>query len=164
VFLVSNFDENGEQTGLGTGFFIKNTGVGVSNAHVFAGGTSWKIKMLDGTTHRVTKIFKHSQEEDYVVFQVEGGSFPCLPIAQNRPRKGDEILVLGNPKGLQSTVTKGIISALRPNDEIQIDAAISPGSSGSPVMNMQGEVIGIATKTYIGCQNCNFAIDIHKIE
>jgi serine protease Do len=164
VFLIGNFDKNGDQTGLGTGFFIKSTGVAVSNAHVFEGGSSWTIKMKDGTTYRVREVLKQSHNEDYVLFQVEGSNFDYLPIAQNRPKKGDDIFVLGNPSGLESTVTKGIVSALRPNDEIQIDAAISPGSSGSPVMNMQGEVIGIATKKHKDCENCNFAIDIHKIE
>ena len=102
VFLVGNFDENGNQTGLGTGFFIKNTtGIAVSNAHVFAGGTTWSVKLIDGTIHRVVNILKQSTEEDYVVFQVEGNNFQYLPIAQNRPRKGEEIVVLGNPEGLE---------------------------------------------------------------
>jgi len=68
---------------------------------------------------------------------------------------------------LESTLTKGIVSAIRsevvPNDRIQIDAAISPGSSGGPVMNMNGEVFGVATFKALDCENCNFAVNIKLI-
>ena len=164
VFLVYSYNPgySGKQ---GSGFFVSKTGIGVSNYHVFEGGSQQEIKTTDGRKFQVTNVLAQSQEYDYVVFQVEnsaGTEFPFLPAATVTPRKGEEILVLGNPRGLENTLSKGIVSALRP-PLIQMDAAISPGSSGGPVMNMRGEVIGIATFKVKGCENCNLAFDIQVI-
>ena len=89
---------------------------------------------------------------------------PYLELSQVLPQQGEEIFVIGNPSGLENTVTRGIVSAIR-EDLIQIDAAISPGSSGSPVSNMNGKVVGIATfKIVEGCELCNFAISADLIK
>ena len=103
-----------------------------------------------------------------------------LKISDESPEKGQDICVLGNPPGIESTLTKGILSGLKGGTEkeimdgnfgegnsfIQIDVAISHGSSGSPVMNMKGEVIGIATLSFAeaNCVNCNFAVNIDKLK
>lgn len=165
VFLV--YPINGNQSlGQGTGFFIREDGLAISNFHVFAPGTEWAIETIDGRRFRVSEIVKSSESFDFVVFKVEnnGENFPSLKLANQTPRKGEDILVLGNPKGLESTLTKGIISAIRSqtnkDDLLQFDAAISPGSSGSPVINLQGAVVGIATKKLLDCENCNFAYNI----
>lgn len=170
VFLVNTFDEYGNGLGMGTGFFIESSGIGVSNYHVFDGGSEWTIQTSNQKQYKVTKIIESSEEFDYIIFQVETRKkFPKLEIATIRPEKGEDIIVLGNPKGLESTLTRGIISSIRdvePNDNalLQIDAAISPGSSGSPVMNMKGEVVGIATMKILECENCNFAMNIEVLD
>ena len=170
VFLVNNFNNKGEQLGIGTGFFIESSGIGVSNFHVFEGGSQWTIQTAKRETLRVTQILEYSEDFDYIIFQVEKSQrFPTLPIAESKPQKGEDIIVLGNPKGLESTLTRGIVSSTRELYDIadaliQIDAAISPGSSGSPVMNMKGEVIGIATMKVIECENCNFAMNINVLD
>ena len=167
VFLVYSLVDN-QVVGQGTGFFI-NEDIGVSNHHVFAAGTEWAIETTDKQRYRVSEVVKSSADYDHVVFRVEteGRKMPFLKLAKTTPRKGEEIMVLGNPKGLESTVTRGIVSAIRPqnnaDDLLQIDAAISPGSSGSPVLNMHGEVVGIATKKVLDCENCNFAYNIRLI-
>lgn len=163
VFLVYAIDANGRIISQGSGFFIDPSGIGVSNHHVFEGGTYWYLRTTDGREYQVDKIIKESKETDHVVFTLkQNGIYPFLKIANHIPRKGEEIFVLGNPHGLESTVTRGIVSAIR-DTLIQIDAAISPGSSGSPVMNMKGEVVGIATLKINGCENCNMAFDINVI-
>ncbi len=170
VFLVNTFDENGEQLGMGTGFFIEASGIGVSNFHVFENGSQWTIQTSDNQDFKVSKILEYSEDFDYVIFQVEKGNrFPTLPISNTTPEKGEDIVVLGNPKGLESTLTRGIISSIREHENndkalLQIDAAISPGSSGSPVMNMRGEVVGIATMKLMDCENCNFAMNINVLD
>lgn len=170
VFLVNTFDNYGNGIGLGTGFFIESSGIGVSNYHVFDGGGSWTIQTSDDNTYNVTNILEYSEDFDYVIFQVENRrQFPTLPIAKSTPLKGEDIIVLGNPRGLESTLTRGIVSSIRElkgvNDAlIQVDAAISPGSSGSPVINLKGEVIGIATMKLLECENCNFAMNIRVID
>lgn len=171
VFLVSTYDQNGNGMGQGTGFFVGLNGYAVSNYHVFENGSQWEITTYDQRKFHVEEVVRSSKEYDYVIFKVGGdlSDYPTLKIAPNRsPRKADDIFVVGNPRGLESTFTRGAVSALRAIDQtgdiIQFDAAISPGSSGSPVMNMKGEVLGIATMKVQGCENCNFAMNIHLLD
>src|SRR5207248_4620099 len=85
-----------------------------------------------------------------------------LSLERTSPQEGESIVVIGNPFGLEGSVTNGIVSAVRDipgfGRIIQITAPISPGSSGSPVVNMQGQVIGVATLQITGGQSVNFAI------
>lgn len=160
VFFVYSFDEAGNGLKQGSGFFIDPSGIGVSNHHVFEGGVQWAIQTTDKRQYRVSEVLKSSKEYDHVVFRVEASApFPFLKTAPGKALKGEEILVIGNPRGLESTVTQGIVSALR-DPMIQIDAAVSPGNSGGPVLNRKGEVLGIATQKILDCENCNFAFDI----
>jgi serine protease Do len=171
VFVVYALDANGTAIGQGTGFFIAASGIGVTNHHVFKPGVQWAIKTFDGKQYRVRRIVKQSERYDFVVFETEvekNISFPFLRLANQTPKKGDEVLVLGNPEGLESTLSRGIVSSIRKldnsDDLIQTDAAISHGSSGSPVMTLNGEVVGIATLKIKECENCNFAYNIQLIK
>lgn len=168
VFLVRTYDRKGKGIGQGTGFFIEATGIGISNYHVFEGGKSWQIRTFDGKQYEVEKIIKQNETFDYVIFQVKTDEVSYLPLSSAIPKKGEDIVVLGNPRGLESTVSRGIVSSIRnfrkqKDALIQIDAAISSGSSGSPVMNMKGEVVGIATMKVEKCENCNFAFNIDML-
>ena len=163
VFMVYALDENDEPKAQGSGFFTSADGKAMSNHHVFEPGVNWLIKTLDGETYPVQKVISSSERYDYVIFQIDtkGKTTPYLELANQTPRKGEEVLVLGNPKGLESTLSRGVVAALREKgDLIQMDAAISPGSSGGPVMTLQGKVVGIATLKIQECENCNFAYNI----
>jgi serine protease Do len=167
VFLVEVYDESNFRLGIGTGFFINAEGVGLSNYHVFDGGKRFRIKTKDGEVYEVGEILAQNADYDCVMFKVipRNNAFPFLKITKDEVETGTEVFVLGNPKGLEQTLTKGIVSAMR-NEQgvIQMDAAISPGSSGSPVMDISGNVIGIATFKRNECENCNFAINIKEVE
>jgi serine protease Do len=170
VFLVLGKDSNGKTVSQGTGFFLAENGLCVSNYHVFEGGTEWMIRTANGSRYRVTEILDKDKDYDYIVFRVdlaEGEQYPYLEAAHKTPRKGSDIFVLGNPKGLESTITRGVISAIRDQGMkdavLQIDAAISPGSSGSPVMNTEGKVVGIATYKARDCESCNFAMNVQVL-
>ena len=165
MFIVRTYDRSGKGVGQGTGFFIESSGIGVSNYHVFEGGNAWRVQTTNGRQYEVEKIIKQNEKFDYVIFQVKTHDVSYLPLSATLPGKGEDIVVLGNPRGLESTVSRGIVSSIRNFHQrkdalIQIDAAISPGSSGSPVMNMKGEVVGIATMQVEKCENCNFAFSI----
>jgi serine protease Do len=170
VFLIRTKNTWGKVLGTGTGFFISNDGIAVSNYHVFEGGSSWDIKLFNEESFDVTEILVESPENDFIIFKVDIGSrkMAVLTLGNGSVDKGEEILVLGNPKGLEGVLTKGIVSSSSSNYDginlIQIDAAISPGSSGSPVMRTNGEVIGVATLKFIDCENCNFAVNINDIK
>ncbi len=170
VFLVLGRDEKGKTVSQGTGFFLMENGLCVSNYHVFDGGTEWMIRTANGSRYKVTDIISKDKNFDYIVFRVdlaEGEEYPFLKPARKTPRKGTDIFVLGNPRGLESTITRGVVSAIRDQGKkeavLQIDAAISPGSSGSPVMTMDGEVVGIATYKARDCESCNFAMNVQVL-
>lgn len=170
VFLVLGRNDKGRTVSQGTGFFIEENGLGVSNHHVFEGGVEWMIRTKNGRRYKVTEIIESNKEYDYIIFRVdlgEGENLPYLQAAEDTPRKGTDIFVLGNPRGLESTITRGVVSAIRDQNEkaavIQIDAAISPGSSGSPVINMDGRVVGVATYKARDCESCNFAMNIRLL-
>lgn len=171
VFVVYALNSQGKVLGQGTGFFIDASGIGVTNYHVFKPGVQWVIKTFNNQQYKVKRIIKQSDRYDFVVFETEAApnvAFPFLQIATQTPRKGEEVLILGNPVGLESTLSRGVVSSIRKldnfDDLIQTDAAISHGSSGSPMMNMSGEVVGIATLKINECENCNFAMNIHLIK
>lgn len=171
AFLVISKNEFNEGMSQGTGFFIDQSGIGVSNYHVLEGGSQFAIKTSDGEILEINEILASDKEYDIVIFRVAGNNreFPSLSFADQVPKKGADIFVVGNPKGLESTLTTGIVSAIREYKGqqtalVQIDAAISHGSSGSPVLNMKGEVIGIATMKIDKCENCNFAINSKLIQ
>lgn len=171
VFLIITTDGNNNPIAQGTGFFIDRSGIGVSNHHVFEDGTKAYVKILNSPEyHKVTKIYIDNDEHDYIVFQVEseGNQFKYFNLSSEKPQQGESVFVLGNPKGLESTLTTGIISSIRSeistNDYIQIDAAVSHGSSGSPLCNMDGQVVGVVVSKIEGCENCNFAINMEIIK
>jgi serine protease Do len=171
VFTIYRQNSDGVVTGLGTGFFVSRDGTGVSNYHVFREGSRFFIKTIDQRQFSVEQIIAENEQSDYIIFKVSlnNENVHYLTLNNMVPQQGEEIFVIGNPSGLENTVTKGIVSAIRSrnseNDLIQIDAAISPGSSGSPVCNMSGNVIGIATFKILieGCELCNFAINTDLI-
>lgn len=177
IFRVDAFS-NGISQGFGTGFFVSKLGVGVSNYHVFSPGTNWQIKLKNGETYEVTKVLKEDADLDYVIFETSAQNVAFLPLAPQIPRKGQDVFVIGNPQGFEFSVTKGIVSGIRNynrnigtasegDDYIQIDAPISSGNSGGPVLNMNGEVVGIATMVVNGksgvAQNLNLAVNIQKL-
>ncbi len=163
VVVVYNLDGTGQVRGHGTGFFIDPWGMVVTNYHVVEGASSLKIKTKSGQTLDVSGVSASDAENDIVILSavVRDDSVRTLKIAPARYQVGDKIVVIGTPllPQLSQTVTDGIISAVRTVSSgkrlIQISAPISPGSSGSPVVNVNGEVVGIVSRVlrqsaYIG--------------
>jgi S1-C subfamily serine protease len=167
VVVIHTFDKEGNPLGQGSGFFINEHGHIVSNRHVFRGAKRAEVKIPRGT-YPVRKILAEDAENDLILFSVsiKSSYYTPLPIDYKLPEVGESIVVIGNPLGLEATVSNGIVSACRKLEPfgsvIQITSPISPGSSGSPVLNMQGEVIGVATFQYRIGQNLNFAVPISK--
>ena len=166
VFLIEvSYAEGGGAQG--SGFFISSNGIGVSNYHVFKGGTRGKayIKTADGNIYQVGDVLDYNENMDYIVFQVisENISFPAIQIAYSQPSVGEDVFAIGNPKGLEHTLSKGIVSSYRENDlYIQTTTEITHGSSGGALFNMRGEVVGITTAGYAEA-NLNFAINLQKL-
>lgn len=171
VVLIETFGKDNKPIGQGSGFFIDNKGSLITNHHVIEGAYSATIKTSSGKEYPVQGIVAKDTEADIVklVVNLPDANMTFLNPSVNVPSEGEEIFVIGNPLGLESTVSSGIVSAVRDipafGKILQITAPIPlpPGSSGSPVINSKGEVIGIATLIVTKGQNLNFAVLSDKI-
>jgi Flp pilus assembly protein TadD len=169
VVLIETFDKDNKPLGQGSGFFVNNKGHIVTNHHVLEGAYRATVKTSSGMEYPVEGIVAKNAEADIVklVVKIPDANTPFLNLSEIVPSEGQDIVVIGNPLGLESTVSAGIVSAVRDipafGKILQITAPISPGSSGSPVINSKGEVIGIATLIVTKGQNLNFAIPSDKI-
>ncbi|HEX8097722.1 MAG TPA: trypsin-like peptidase domain-containing protein, partial [Pyrinomonadaceae bacterium] len=165
---IETFDARGEKLSRGSGFFVAPDRV-VTNRHVIEGAYRAEVHTTNGGALPVKGVLAVDAEGDIALLKVEppAGLVQPLPLERTSPQEGESIVVIGNPFGLEGSVTNGIVSAVRdiPNFGriIQITAPISPGSSGSPVVNMRGQVIGVATLQITGGQSLNFAVPSERI-
>ncbi len=168
IFQIQTFTEFGLQEASGTGFFINKEGTGITALHVLEDARFAFIKDNEGHKYPIEKIIGISEKSDLVQFKVNtsGQEVPFLTVNQSLPVKGAEVFTIGNPQGFSSTVSKGIVSSLikkRGIDIIQTTAPISQGSSGGPLMDVKGRVIGVISYFMDGAQNLNFAYSIDCI-
>lgn len=140
-----------DSEGLGTGFLMTATGVIATNRHVAEGDASMDVVFGNGNT-LLGKVVYVDSSRDFALVKVDGTGFPHLTLASpDQIRVGEAVIAIGSPSGLQHTVTKGIVSAVRsgmqgyPGTWLQTDAAINHGNSGGPLLDMHGDVVGITT-------------------
>lgn len=165
---IETFDSKGNPLSRGSGFFIAADRI-VTNRHVIEKSSRVEVHLMDGKKFVVKGVLAIDGEGDLALLQVDvpkALAIP-LPIVRAVPQEGESIVVVGNPFGLEGSVSNGIVSAVREisgyGKIIQITAPISPGSSGSPVVNMYGQVIGIASLQAAEGQSLNFAIPSERI-
>ena len=165
---IETFDARGEKLSRGSGFFVESDRV-VTNRHVLEGAHRAEVHSSDGKVFPVKGVLAVDAEGDIALLKIDPPATPIkpLPLDKTSPQEGESVVVIGNPLGLEGSVTNGIVSAVRDIPTfgriIQITAPISSGSSGSPVVNMQGQVIGLATLQITGGQSVNFAIPSERI-
>ncbi len=161
VLLVME-DAKGQPLSLGSGFFVRDGQV-ATNLHVVKGASRGYAKLVgQKTKYDIEGITAIDTERDLVLLKVSVPMAQALPLGDsNTVQVGMPVYAVGNPRGLEGTFSQGIISSIREvgTDRIlQLTAPISPGSSGGPVLNSGGEVIGVSVATFRGGQNLNFAI------
>lgn len=165
---IETFDSRGEKLSRGSGFFVEADRV-VTNRHVLEGAFKAEIHSSSGTVFPVKGVLAVDAEGDLALLKIDAPVPAIRPLSLDKtsPQEGESVVVIGNPLGLEGSVTNGIVSAVRDIPTfgriIQITAPISSGSSGSPVVNMQGQVIGVATLQITGGQSVNFAIPSERI-
>lgn len=165
---IETFDSRGEKLSRGSGFFVESDRI-VTNRHVIEGAYRAEVHSSTGTVYPVKGVLAVDAEGDLALLKIDlpTSQIRPLPLDKTSPQEGESVVVIGNPLGLEGSVTNGIVSAVRDIPTfgriIQITAPISSGSSGSPVVNMQGQVIGIATLQITGGQSVNFAIPSERI-
>jgi YD repeat-containing protein len=152
-------DASGNTLRQGSGFFVAPD-VFVTNHHVVTGGAAAQVMTNQGVVVPVRGLLANDWAHDLVLLQSSGVSSPYLSLVTSPPAIGDDIWVFGAPLGLQGTLSKGIVSAERTERQpmLQISAPISAGSSGSPVVNTRGDVVGVAAAVGVDGQNLNFAV------
>lgn len=167
VFMV--YTSDGEQGYQGTGFFVSSDGLAVSNYHVFEGTTKGMevIQTANGQELKVERVIAQSSDNDYIIFKVRLNNrvqFTPIPVSKKVPEIGEDVFAIGNPHGLEHTLSKGIISGYRGDKSLlQTTTEITHGSSGGPLLNMNGEVVGITTAG-VGEANLNFAVNIQVLK
>lgn len=169
VVVLEVNDAFGSPSGSGTGFFVSTDAMIATNYHVIEGAGTIVARTQDGRRYRVETVLAVDEENDLAVIRAEPGRYVPLPLGRSSEVKaGERVVVFGNPLGLDFTLSEGIVSAVRGRGELgdreldvahlQISAPISFGSSGSPVMNLAGEVVGVVSSGYVAAQNLNFAV------
>jgi tetratricopeptide (TPR) repeat protein len=165
---IETFDARGQKLSRASGFFVDIDRI-VTNRHVLEGAHRAEVHSSTGAVFSVKGVIAVDAEGDIALLKIDTPRVQIrpLPLDKTSPQEGESIVVIGNPLGLEGSVTNGIVSAVRDIPTfgriIQITAPISSGSSGSPVVNMQGQVIGIATLQITGGQSVNFAIPSERI-
>lgn len=164
-----------QQRGQGSGFIIDPAGIILTNSHVVSDADTVTVTLRDGREFEGT-VLGDDDPTDLAVVKISGRDLPIAPLGSSETVSvGDWAIAVGNPLGLDNTVTLGIVSTLdRPSakigipdkriDFIQTDAAINPGNSGGPLLNDRGEVIGINTAIRPDGQGIGFAIPIDKVK
>lgn len=160
------------ERGTGSGFVISADGLILTNAHVVSGADTVSVTMKDGREFS-GKVVGQDPLTDVAVVRVQANNLPTVSLGNSDSLKpGEWAIAIGNPLGLDNTVTAGIISATgRSSSEVRIpdkrvsfiqtDAAINPGNSGGPLLNQRGEVVGINTAIIGGAQGLGFAVPIN---
>jgi Do/DeqQ family serine protease len=168
---IPNVPQEQIQRGFGSGFIVSADGLILTNAHVVDGADKVEVKLKDGRSFK-GQVVGTDSVTDVAVIKIEANNLPSVTFADStKLEPGEWAIAIGNPLGLDNTVTTGIVSATGRNSSqigvadkrvsfIQTDAAINPGNSGGPLLNAKGEVIGINTAIIQNAQGLGFAIPI----
>lgn len=171
IDMFMNVKDKMEMTGSGSGFLFSSDGYIFTNSHVINKSSMLKVTLHDGTVEEAT-IIGEDPHSDLAVIKISAFHFRPVLIGDSLDVKiGQLVIAIGNPYGFQHTVTTGVISALGRtlrtqsgrliDNIIQTDAALNPGSSGGPLINSDGQVIGVNTATIQGAQGLCFSISMN---
>jgi len=176
VITLVTYDVKDRELSQGSGFLLTPDGLAASNFHVLEDAARADATLGDGRRFQVVRVHAFDADRDLVVFQLgrprgrdierPSGLHALTLGATSGLKVGDHIATISSPKGLSNTVSDGLVSAIRDDDGqrlIQISAPISPGSSGGPVFDLSGKVVGIATLQMSEGQNLNFATPIDSL-
>ncbi len=159
---------------LGSGVIIESDGTVLTNEHVILRAERIKVTLLDGREFE-GKLIGSDPESDLAILRIVGeGPFPTIKMGTSKDLMiGETVIAIGNPFGLSHTVTAGVISSLHRSiragdriyrDFIQTDASINPGNSGGPLLNIDGDLIGVNTAIYREAQGIGFAIPVDRVK
>lgn len=167
VVQLNIYDSEGTWTSLGSGFYIDEDGLILTNYHVISGAASIEANDSAGKTYPVTEIVGYDEDLDIAFVRIDEKTTP-VTLYRGELEVGETVYTLGSSEGFTGTFSDGIVSTVSRTvdgaDCIQITAPISHGNSGGPLINAYGEVIGINSMFYTEGQNLNFAININETD
>jgi len=161
VVLIVAYDSMGIPSSLGSGFYFEKNKI-ATNYHVIEKASKIVYKHIGSKSFSpVAKVSSYSKNLDLAILTVEKAGVPLNIRDSSNVNIGEKVIAIGNPRGLEGSVSEGIISAIRGEGNLkyfQITTPISPGSSGGPLFDENGEVLGVTTATLKKSQNLNFAM------
>jgi Flp pilus assembly protein TadD len=164
--LVVAIDSSGDETVFGSGVIIDADGLIATNLHVVEDAARIRFRLSSGPVKEAVLLHKHS-EHDLAILYTNERNLPAARLGDSdKIEVGQDVVAIGNPKGLENTISPGIISGIRTLRGLrflQTTAPISGGSSGGPLLNLKGEVIGLTVFTVRDSQNLNFAIPVNEV-
>ncbi|WP_243103668.1 cell wall-binding repeat-containing protein [Dehalobacter sp. MCB1] len=169
IVYIETYDSSGNALGSGSGFIVDSSGKVATNYHVIEGSYSAKVKTAAGTSYDVQKVLSYNETTDLAILKISATGLTAVSLGDSSLiETGDNIYAIGNPFGLENTLSNGLISTkfrdINGTTYIQISAPISSGSSGGALVDEQGKVIGITAAVYYGGQNLNFAVPINLLK
>lgn len=160
------YDVNGQPLQRGSGFFVDHDMV-VTNYHVIDGGHSASVRLCGvSDIGDVVGVLGNDVERDIAMLRIEGITAPALTLQPNRVPVGERVYAFGAPLGLEGTISDGLANGIRIMNGfewLQISAAISSGSSGGPVFDSNGTILGVATQSLVRGQSLNFAVPADEV-
>jgi regulator of sirC expression with transglutaminase-like and TPR domain len=167
VVVISYSDRDGQPAGVGSGFVVAADGLIATNLHVIGEARPVTVRFADGTTHAVTVIEATDRASDLALLRVNADDLKPLTFAENEIRDGQEVIAIGHPRGLEHSVVRGVLSGRREidgRDYLQLAIPVEAGNSGGPVLNREGQVVGIMTMKSAVTQNLGFAVPIAALK
>jgi hypothetical protein len=157
------------EEGLGSGFVVDKDGLVATNLHVVAGYPKALVVLHDRREFPVIDVYNADPRRDIAILRIDAkGLVPLTLGDSDRVRPGESVVAIGHPLGLTDTVSSGLVGAVREIEKdfavLQISAPIAPGSSGGPLFDDRGRVIGVATAILLGAQNLNLGVPINDVK
>jgi S1-C subfamily serine protease len=166
VVLIKGTNDNGAI--LGSGFLLSSDGKIATNLHVIREMKNGGVQLDSGEIFDTFVILAFDERKDLAILQIAGFDLPAVELGNsNDVKTGEPVIAVGSPRGLQGTVTAGVVSSVRDDAAgfkvIQTDAAVNPGNSGGPLVNGKGQVIGVVTSKVRASEGLNFAVPINYV-
>lgn len=154
--------------GIGSGFIVSADGFIATNLHVIGEARRLQVEMHDGKVHDVTAIHGTDAQHDLALLKINAKGLKPLPFGDSdKVRQGESVVAMGAPEGLGFSIVQGVLSATRDidgNDMLQVAIPIEKGNSGGPLLDMQGQVLGILTLKHIKTDNLGFAMPVNALK
>jgi len=166
VVVIHSKTDSGEIQG--SGFIVSKNGRIVTNLHVIKDMKTASVQLANGKLFQLISVLAIDERRDLAILQVDGLNLPTLALGNSDVLAiGEPLIIVGSPKGLEGTVTAGILSSVRDSGDgfkvLQTDAAVNPGNSGGPVVNNKGQVVGVVSFKLRSAEGLNFAIPINYV-